>query len=304
MENVTVDRRSASTYCFCPRVLGPIERPRLVRTRSSRTSVGRISSSFTRSMVWPTDDSVSTWPRTSSVSSSSNSVPTFSASPSRPVIVISLPRTTIWESKASSTSFSSSSVRPRRATIGWLPGTRILTCVVAFAKSYVPGTSPRSFSMCETGSRPRDPGLPRLYVRRWPGPVSGPRSSRGPPHPAAAQPVEVQVADGLAGSGTGVRDQAPSGAVDPLGPGHVRRGHEQVGQHLPVALAEPPQRADVLPRDQQDVDRGPGRGVAEGHDVVGGMDHVRRLFLRRDPAEGASRLVGHGWGLRTRAGPL
>src|SRR6266508_646877 len=119
-----------------------MDRPRLVRTRSPRTSVGRTSSPFTRSMVWPTLDSLSTWPRSSRASSSSNSMPTFSASPSCPVIVISLPRTTICESKAFSTIFSSSSVRPRRATIGWLPG-----------------------------SRPRDPGLRRLYVRRWPGPA-------------------------------------------------------------------------------------------------------------------------------------
>ena len=107
--NVTVPLRIASTYRFCPRVFGAIPRPRPVRNTSPSTCVGVASSPLISSIDRPTEEAFSSWPRSSSVISSSNSSATRSTSTSGPAIVISLPRTTISESKAASTSFSSSS---------------------------------------------------------------------------------------------------------------------------------------------------------------------------------------------------
>src|SRR6266516_4411263 len=80
-------------------------------------------------MLRPTPSRSRLCPCSRRITISSNKRPTRSASTSSPVTVISLPRTWISTGKEASTSRSSSSRWPRRPTIRWLPGTRILTWV-------------------------------------------------------------------------------------------------------------------------------------------------------------------------------
>ncbi len=176
---VTVALRIASTYLFCPSVFGAMPRPRPVSSMSPRTSEGLASSPLISSIVWPTEEAVSSWPFSRSASISSKRTPTRSASRSGPVIVISFPRTRISESKAASTSLSSSSRWPRRATMDLSPGTRIFTWVVALAKCALLGFPP-SLRVCE-----------RVVVRR-PGPIL-------PPSSPAASPYAGRRAGGNAG---------------------------------------------------------------------------------------------------------
>src|SRR5690242_19142555 len=93
-------------------------------------------------------------------------------------------------SKASSTSFSSSSRCPRSDTIGWWPGTMILTCVI--------------------GMRTRLPGRP---------------AQRAP-----AEQVQVQVPHALPRVGADVRDEAPPAPGDALGVREVRGPLEEVDE--------------------------------------------------------------------------
>src|SRR5439155_2967055 len=258
--NVTVDLRMASMYRFCPSVFGPRGRPRVVRRTSPNTSDGRPSSSLIMSMVLPTDSFVSVWPWPRMVRSSSNSRATFSASISSPVIVISLPRTWMCEEKASSTNLRSSSRCPRRATMDWLPGTRIFTCVEASANSVFPAIHRR-------GPRRDRRGHP---VFDYTGVAA--RSPRRPAHPAASQQVEVEVEHALAGVRAHVRDQAPPRAVDAFGLRQVRRGLNDLGQQLTVLLGDGRRRFDVILGDEKDV-RGRLRAdVAERHHPVGLVD--------------------------------
>src|SRR5918999_642300 len=243
------------------------------RTASVSTSVGRTPSSLIMSMVRPTDEGVSCCPRSRSVTISSNSWATRSASTGSPVIVISFPRTRMWESNAVSTSLRNSSRSPRRATIDWWPGTRILTWV-ASAKGFL-----RASLLLETGSPIATP-TSRLYG-----------SSGWPPHLPAAQKMEVEVMDALSGVRPYVGDDSPAGSIDLVGPGQVSRGDEHVGQHVALLVAERPGRLDVLLRDDQDVHRSLRIDVPEGHHVIGGVHDIRLLITRGDPAEQA---VLHG----------
>src|SRR5215211_2116484 len=128
MPKTTVCLRMASTYFFWPTVLGLMERPRVVRTESPKTTEGRASPSpWMMSMERPTVSAVRASPRSSRVMSSSKRRATRSASACSPVMVISLPRTKTVLSKAASISLSSSSRVPRRLTIEWFPGTSTLT---------------------------------------------------------------------------------------------------------------------------------------------------------------------------------
>jgi hypothetical protein len=130
MPKTTVFLRMASTYFFWPTVLGLMERPRVVRTESPKTTEGRPSPSpWMMSMERPTVSAVRASPRSSRVMSSSKSRATRSVSVCSPVMVISLPRTNTVLSKAASISLSSSSRVPRRLTIEWFPGTSTLTWV-------------------------------------------------------------------------------------------------------------------------------------------------------------------------------
>ena len=128
MPKTTVCLRMASTYFFWPTVLGLMERPRLVRTESPKTTEGlAVPSPRMMSMERPTVSAVRASPRSIRVMSSSKRRATRSASACSPVMVISLPRTKTVLSKAASISFSSSSRVPRRLTIEWFPGTSTLT---------------------------------------------------------------------------------------------------------------------------------------------------------------------------------
>src|SRR6266540_4310123 len=281
MANVTVDLRMASMYRFCPSVFGPRGLPRVVRRTSPNTSDGRPSSSLIMSMVLPTDSFVSVCPWPRMVRSSSNSRATFSASISSPVIVISLPRTWMREEKASSTNLRSSSRCPRRATMDWLPGTRIFTCVEASANSVFP-------AIHRKGPRRDRRGHP---VFDYTG--AGARSPRGPAHPTAPQQVEVEVEHALAGVRPDVRDQPPSRAIDALSLRQVRRGLDELGQQRTVLVGDGRRRLDVILRDQEDVCGRLRADVAERHHPVGLVDHVGRDLAPGDLAEQA---IGGGVG--------
>src|SRR5919204_278948 len=128
MPKTTVLLRIASTYRFCPIVLGLTLRPRAVSTASPKTADGRTASpSRTMAIERPTVSLVRASPRSSRLISSSNRRATRSASAGSPVMVISLPRTNTELSKAASISLSSSSRVPSRLTIEWFPGTSTLT---------------------------------------------------------------------------------------------------------------------------------------------------------------------------------
>src|SRR6266516_3707581 len=281
MANVTVDLRMASMYRFCPSVFGPRCRPRVVRRTSPNTSDGRPSSSLIMSMVLPTDSLVSVCPWPRMVRSSSNSRATFSASISSPVIVISLPRTWMCEENASSTNLRSSSRCPRRATMDWLPGTRIFTCVEASANSVFPAIHRKGPRRDRRGHQDFD------YTGAWG------RSPRRPAHRTAPQQVEVDVEHALAGVRPDVRHQPPPRAVDAFGLRQVRRRLHDLGQQLPVLVRDGRRRLDVILRDQKDVGGRLRPDVAERHHLVG---LVHDIGLDLAPGDLAEQAVGRGLG--------
>src|SRR5215207_2837050 len=156
MPKTTVFRRMASTYFFWPTVLGLMERPRLVRTESPKTTEGRaVPSPRMMSIEWPTVSAVRASPRSSRVMSSSKRRATRSESACSPVMVISLPRTKTVLSKAASISLSSSSRVPRRLTIEWFPGTSTLTwtCVGCRTLAVCPSVRGRGYGPTGGGRR-------------------------------------------------------------------------------------------------------------------------------------------------------
>src|SRR5919106_1739007 len=287
--NVTVALRIASTYCFCPSVFGATPLPRPVRSRSPSTCVGRASSPLMSSIERPTDDAVSSCPLSSSSISSSNSSATRSVSRGGPEIVISLPRTTMCESNAASTSFNSSSRWPRRATMFWSPGTRIFTCVASAKRSSL-------------GWYPVPPRSEWIVIRRPDlkmgilplGPdghaVRLARSPRRPGHLPPPQQVEVQVEYRLARVGSDVRNEAPSALVDPLGAREVSGRVDDVREHLSVVVRDRRQVLDVVLRDQEDVCGRLRIRVAERDDGVGLVNDLRRDLVIGDLAEDALRV--------------
>src|SRR6266571_42575 len=228
-----------------------------------------------------------------SPNSSSNRWATRSASSSSPVIVISFPRTRMCDAKADSISRRSSSRCPRRATMGWLPGTRIFTCVLALAKDVCLNFGDSwgwTAAPTSVGKGAALPATPPHQPKRLYG-----RSPGRPSHAPASQEVEVQVRHALPRVGPGVRHQSPPRTGHPFRVSQVRGALDQLRQQASVMVGEPCRRFDVLSRDQQDVGGGLGVDVSKRHDVVGLVHDVRRYLLRRDLAEQAVRRpLGHG----------
>src|SRR5437899_1309525 len=183
------------------------------------------------------------------MSSSSKRRPTRSASSSGPVIVISLPRTRIVGSNADSTSFRKASRCPSRATIGWLPGTRIFTWVVAFAKRYR-GAGPL-FLLCRT--RPPPSAVPATHSIDGKAAGVVPDGLAGRPrHLAAPKQMHVQVGHRLTTGGPDVGHQAPA-IIQALGRSHVVRSPKDVHEQACVGVREVLDRVQVLPRNDEDV---------------------------------------------------
>src|SRR5215831_1169273 len=130
MQKTMVCWSMASTYRFWLSVLGRIVRPRADRMSRVSTSAGR-TPDLRRSMgtIRSTAPAVSSAPPASRAVSSSNSSATSAVSAGAPEIVISLPRTWMSASKESSTTRSSSSPDPSRATIECSSGMTTLTWV-------------------------------------------------------------------------------------------------------------------------------------------------------------------------------
>src|SRR6266540_169436 len=264
MANVSVARRIASTYCFCPRVFGEMPRPRPVRSTSPSTSVGLAWFPLMSSIDRPTEDAVRSCPRSSSESNSSKSTPTRSASSWGPVMVISFPRTTITESNAASTSLSNSSRCPRRATIDWSPGTKIFTWVVALAKVRSSEGGPPFLPVggllvdrCKRGRHPTTPAEGDCTVG-LPG---------RPRHLPPSQQVEVEVVHRLPSVGPSVGHETPSGAVHALDPGELHRRLDHLHEHVGVTIADLLHGPKVLLWHDQDVRGCLGIDVPKGHHV-------------------------------------
>src|SRR5437870_2754894 len=113
-------------------------------------------------------------------------------------------------------SLRSSSRCPRRATMGWLPGTRILTWVGLGDNCFLQGTGTAEAAPSDgidyTGRVGPADHLPRSV---------GGRSTRRPGHLAPAQQVEVQVLHALTGVPSDVGDQPPARTIHAFGPGEV-----------------------------------------------------------------------------------
>src|ERR1700681_4473567 len=273
MPKVTTLVAMASVYRFCPAVLGRTVRPRADRSSSVVSTSAGLSSSFTMVMVRPMSPASSRWPCSSSVTSSSNNRPTRSAS--SPSMVISLPRTTMCTpSKASSIRRSSSSLCPRRPTMRWFPGTRILT--------WVDGTGARF-----RGYQPVAGFPPVTRVRRA-GVGDGPaRSPRWPGQSASPEHVEVEMGDGVRRVLSHVEHEPVPPRRDPFRLGHLSGRHEDVGELFGVAGPEHSGVVDVPARYHQDVHRRLRIDVAKGHGVLGTEHDVGGDRTGDDAAEEA-----------------
>jgi len=108
----------------------------------------------------------------------------------------------------------------------------------------------------------------------------------------------VEVVHALPRIGTHVGNQTPTASVDAVGLRQMGRHLEDLGQHLTVAVMKGSGRLHVLFRDDENVGGGPRIDVSEGHNVVGGVDHVCFDLLRGDPAKQA---VLHGRNLSVQA---
>ena len=134
------------------------------------------------------------------------------------------------EENPASINFRNASCWPRSATIGWWPGTRIFTWVVAAATCRALGGDPVP-PVVESGTR----RVPRLASYRFL--ASWPRLPRRPAHPPPTEQVEMQVEHALAGIGTDVRHEAPAGLGDAL---RVRRAGSRPARRRPAGRRAAP----------------------------------------------------------------
>src|SRR4029453_916365 len=220
-------------------------------------------------------------------------------------MVISFPRTTMTESNAASTSLSSSSRCPRRATIDWSPGTRIFTWVVALAKVRSSEGGPPFLPVggllvvrCKRGRHPTTPAEGDCTVR-LPG---------RPRHLPPSQTVEMEVVHRLPGVVAGIGHETPSGAVHALDPGELYRRLDHLHEHVGVTIADLLHGPKVLLRHDQDVRGCLGIDVPKGHHVVGLAHDPSGRFSGDDAAEQAVGVHGPNstpvaYGGRLRVGP-
>src|SRR5690606_24534015 len=113
-------------------------------------------------------------------------------------------------------------------------------------------------------------------------------SARRPAESPPAEEMEVQVKDRLPPVGTGVGHQPVAPLVEAeVGRDLGREGQQLAEYRLTVGALGVPGRREVAGRDDEDVGRGLGREVVEGHRVGAAPDDLRGNLARDDLAEDA-----------------
>ena len=121
--------------------------------------------------------------------------------PRGPVTVISLPRTRISDDEGGFDQLEEGVLLAQEGHHRLVPGTRILTCVVAAATCRALGGCPRSSCCRRTGPLGSRGRQPISFLARLPG---------WPRHRPPTEQVEVQMEHALPGVGPHVRHQTPS----------------------------------------------------------------------------------------------